>query len=77
MCNSKQVERGRGLLLEARKIEPRNPHVLSDLATSCLVTGAFELARRYAIKASSQAPDDPLIQSLIMVIEQVAPEAGW
>ncbi|OGT25331.1 MAG: hypothetical protein A2Z17_04585 [Gammaproteobacteria bacterium RBG_16_66_13] len=77
LCNSKQVERGRRLLLEARKIEPRNPHILSDLSASCLDTGELGLARRYAAEARSLAPDDPLIHSLVMVTEQVAPEADW
>jgi Flp pilus assembly protein TadD len=77
LCNSKQVKRGRGLLQEARKIEPRSPHILSDLAANCLDTGEFELARRYAAEARSLAPDDPLIQSLGLVTEQVAPEADW
>jgi len=76
LCNSDEVERGRGLLLEAHELEPRNPHILSDLAASCLNTGEYELARRYATEARSLAPDDALIQSLGAVTEQLAPETG-
>ena len=77
LCNGDQVERGRGLLLEAHDLEPLNPHILADLATSFLTTGEYERARRYAIQAQSLAPDDGLIQSLVMVTEEQAPETDW
>ena len=77
LCNSEEVERGRGLLLEAHELEPRDPHILADLASSCLNTGEYELARRYATEARSLAPDDALIQSLGAVTEQLEPETGW
>src|ERR1700694_197690 len=77
LCNSEQVERGRGLLVQGPALAPRNPHVLADLATSFLITGEYELARRYAIEARSLAPDDSLIQSVDAVTEQHAPDARW
>ena len=77
LCNGGSLERGRSLLLEAHELEPLNPHILADLATSCLTTGEYDLARRYATQARSLAPDDSLIQSLVTVTEEHAPGTGW
>jgi Flp pilus assembly protein TadD len=75
LCNSQQVERGRGMLSMAHELDARNAHILADLATSYLITKEYETARRYATEARSLAPDDPLIQSLGAITEQAAPNA--
>jgi Flp pilus assembly protein TadD len=77
LCNGGQVERGRGLLLEAHELDPLNAHILADLATSCLTTREYDQARRYAAQARSLAPGDTLIQSLVAVTEEHTSGTGW
>jgi Flp pilus assembly protein TadD len=69
------MERGRGLLAMAHELDPRNAHILADLATSHLVAGEYKAAQRYAGEARIRAPDDPMIQSLSGVTEQFVPDA--